>query len=328
MSNSLRRFGSTADGRQDWVFRSFVAFAVVMGGYTALHHIRLDRALRRASTCLAQADAACASRAVDDARVIEANHPRVRLAGMDLHLLLGEVDAAKAELAGFNTGEISKNLTPAAHGDMLLLQGDLDAAAGTFAPAKQHYAAARLLVEDENVVVARLARLGQREQRMVEERAALFADFNHLFEEAEAMNSDAVPLRARDLTRRLMKLSNRDVQTKLALAVSAAERAANASIQAGRLADRPGLADSPRPTPPVRDDTVERTAQAERAYQRKLTEYQHAVEVYEEWRTAKESTRLDRAAAASRSCTQNLTEARALFAEARALLEKEGSVAR
>lgn len=328
MSDTLRRFVAPADGRQDWVFRAFVAFALVMGGLTALHRVRLDRALRRASTCLSQADAAGAGAAVEEARALEADHPRVRLVGMDLHVLLGEIDAAQIELASFEVGETSKNLAPAARGDLLLLQGDLDVAAGTFGPAKAHYSAAQLLVKDQRVVVTRLDRLAQREQRIVDERAALFSDFNHLFEEAQVSNADAVRLRGKDLSQRARNLTNVDARTKLFLAISAAERAAWAGSQAGVFTARAGFGASPRPPPPVRDDTVERTAAAERLYQRKLTAYQQALEVDDARLAALETARIERVAVASKTSTQNLTEARALVAEARAILEKEGAEAR
>jgi hypothetical protein len=143
-SDTVRRFVGTADGWHAWVFRGFVVFAVVMGGRTAIQHARLDRALGRAAMCLAQADAACAGRAVEDASAIDADHPRVRLASAGLHLLLGEVDEAKGGLANFTAGEMSKNLTTAARGDILLLQGDIEVAAGALSPAKDHYAAARV----------------------------------------------------------------------------------------------------------------------------------------------------------------------------------------
>jgi hypothetical protein len=327
-SDTVRRFVGTADGWHDWVFRGFVAFAVVMGGGVALQRTRLDRALGRASMCLAQADAGCAGRAVEDARAIDADHPRVRLAGAGLHSLLGEVDEARAGLANFTAGEMSKNLTPAARGDVLLLQGDLEAAAGALGTAKDHYAAARLLVDNQDLVVVRLDRLAQREQRTADERAALFADFNHLFEVAEAGNAEAVPLRARDLSQRVSKLSNRDAGTKLILAVAAAERAARANGQGGFLPALAGASRSARPAPPVRVEVGERTAAAERVYQRRLADYQLAVDAYDERRAAVETARQDRAAAASRTSAQNLAEARSLVAEAKDLLDKDGSASR
>lgn len=328
MSDFLRRFVGTANGPQDRVFQGFVAFAVIVGGYTGLRHARLDGALRRASTCLAQEDAAGAGRAVEDARAIDADNPRVRLAALDLNLLLGEVDAAQGGLAAFTTGDMSGKLTAAAHGDVLLLQGDLAAAAGDLETAKKHYAGARLLVDREEVVVARLERLGRREQRTAEERAALFADFNRLLEAAEARNVEVVPLRARDLSQRIMKVSNLDARTKLFLAVSAAERAARAGSQVGMFSIPSGALVSPRLTAPVRDESPARTALAERVYQRKLAEYQQAVAAGDERRDSVESARRERAAAASRIAAQNLDEARALIAEARDLLGKEGSAPR
>jgi hypothetical protein len=58
-----------AGGRgRDWVFIAFVAFAIGMGGYTCIQRSRLRGALRRAGVCLAQADAGCAGKAVDDSR--------------------------------------------------------------------------------------------------------------------------------------------------------------------------------------------------------------------------------------------------------------------
>ncbi len=327
-SETVRRFIGAADGWQGWVFRGFVAFAVIMAGGVALQRTRLDRALGRASMCLAQADAGCAGRAVEDARAIDADHPRVHLAGLGVHVLLGEVDEAQAGLARFRAGETSKNLTAVGRGDELLLQGDLAAAAGAFGAAKDHYAAARLLVANQDLVAVRLDRLAPREKRNADERAALFADVNHLIEAAEASSAEVTSLRIRDLSQRISKLPNIDARMKLFLAVAAADRAASTNSRGGLLPSWSDPSRSVAPVPPVRVEVGERTAAAERAYQRRLAEYQLAVEAYDARRVAAETARQDRAAAAARMSAPIIAEARAFVAEAQDLLDKDGSAPR
>lgn len=327
-SDTVRRVIGAADGWQDWVFRGFVAFAVILGGGVALQRTRLDRALGRASMCLAQADAGCAGRAVEDARAVDADHPRVLLAGLGLHVLLSEVDEARAGLARFRAGETSQNLTAAGRGDELLLQGDLAAAAGAFSAAKDHYAAARLLVTNQDLVVMRLDRLAQREKRIADERAALFADVNHLIEAAETSTAEVTSLRIRDLSQRISKLANVDARMKLFLAVAAADRAASTNGRGRLLPSLPDASRSAAPFPPVRVEVGERTAAAERSYQRRLAEYQLAVEAYDARRSAAETAREDRAAAAARMSAPIIAEARALVAEAEDLLDKDGSAPR
>jgi hypothetical protein len=327
-SDTVRRFIGAAGGWHDWVFRGFLAFAVIMGGSTALQRARFDRALGRASVCLAQADAGCAGRAVEDARALDADHPRVRLAGLGLHVLLSEVDEARAGLARFKAGELPKNLTPAARGDELLLEGDLAAAAGSFGAAKDHYAAARLLVANQDLVVVRLDRLAQREKRTADDRAALFADINHLIEAAGARAAEVTSLRIRDLSQRISKLGNVDARMKLFLAVAAADRAASINGRSGYAPSLPEASRAGLPFPPVRVDVGQRTAAAERVYQQRLADYQLAVDAYEARRAAAETVRQDRAAAASRETAKVIEEARSLVAEAQDLLDKDGSAPR
>ena len=327
-SDTVRRFIGATDGWHHWVFRGFVAFAVIMGGSTALQRARLDRALGRASMCLAQADAGCAGRAVEDARAVDADHPRVRLAGLGLQVLLSEVGEARAGLARFRAEEIAKNLTRAARGDELLLQGDLEAAAGALGAAKDHYTAARLLVANQDLVVVRLDRLAQRERRIADERAALIADVNHLLEAAQAGAAEVTSLRIRDLSQRISKLSNVDARMKLFLAVAAADRAASTHGQGGVLPSLPDTSRWAQPAPPVRVEVGERTAATERIYQRKLVDYQLAVDAYEARRVAVETARQERAAVASRRAAQIVAEARSLVAEAQDLLDKDGSAPR
>jgi hypothetical protein len=85
--------------RHDWVFFSFLAFAVLVSAFTGVQRVRFARALESFDLCAALADATCAGAELETARSIDPAHARTHIAHAELRALLGETGAAEQALS-------------------------------------------------------------------------------------------------------------------------------------------------------------------------------------------------------------------------------------
>jgi hypothetical protein len=317
---AFRSPDTSEEARTDWVFLVFVAFALVMSAHTLVQRTRLRNALRLATACLAQADPQCARDAVEEARAFDALDLRVRVATVDLALLLGDAERAETALGALAEEATTRRLRPAERADLLLTQGDLASVRGDPSRAKELYEEASPLIDPGVLVRPRVERLAERERQRRVLLAALFGDLDLLLRAAEGGDADAVVSRARDLFPRISKLGNKEAADKLSAAVSAVQRIATRP-RGGASADLDAFA-ATRPRPPVK--SAVQTPEADAVYEAQRAAYVEAIADWETRRTEAERTRRELAEAATATGEPSLDEVRKQVEEARGALEAPG----
>jgi hypothetical protein len=162
------RDGAALRRRAGQALAVLVAAALVgLAGYVGVGRYRHERALRRASLCVAQGDAECARAALTGARSGGADDVRLRIAEADAALLDGEQGPAETLLAtmppegGVYEMEGARvPMTPAVRADLLLLRGDLSLARESVDEGRRDLEAARLELGEPALVDLRLERAG------------------------------------------------------------------------------------------------------------------------------------------------------------------------
>ena len=306
------------EGRRDWVFAGFLVFAAGMFAVTGTHRLRLSRALARTSACLAQADVACAGKGVEDARAIEADHPRVRLADAGLQVLLRQPGRALAVVAAIEKD--GDTLPPEARGDLLLVRGDIAATQGAPVTARGHYEAARLLVKNPELVEARLRRIDGLASSNDAYFQSVLSACEALADAAENGETETVSLGVREQGPRVARITDADIRSKLSLALSATQRAVQEVDQRRR---RAGTA-SPsrmwaRPVEPTRDESPwaqKNPELASRMYDQAWDRYKQARDRYNAQKDAQDQREMSQRSSSDRVVNESLTSARRLLAEA------------
>jgi hypothetical protein len=161
------RDGTALRRRAGQALAVLVAAAVCFAGYLGIGRYRVERALRRASFCVAQGDADCARAAINGARSGGEDDERLRVAEAGAALLDGEPGPAETLLATMPPEDrvyviagARRPMTPAEHADLLLLRGDLLIARGQADEARRDLEAARREVSEPALVDLRLQRAG------------------------------------------------------------------------------------------------------------------------------------------------------------------------
>lgn len=184
-------------------------------------------------------------------------------------------------------------------GDLLLVEGDLEARQGHRARARERYQAATSLVSPE-LVAERLDRLRRADTDDARRISAEVADvrdrFEKLFAAAEAGETESVNLRIADINVRVRVFANPAAEQQLYLGVNAAQRAVR--LVASQKRDRDFLTLPIAPTPPTRPDAF------------RAAEYERQKEAFEKRRLETEEKRARQAAEATRAIADALAQGR------------------
>jgi hypothetical protein len=320
---------------RDWVFIGFVAFAAVMALYTGVQRVRYKRVIAAFAACVAQADTECASRKLEEARVIDAEHLRTRIGQAQLRVLFGDADQAERVLLDVfsNRGLLSRppargsapnvdvdadalgKVDAAARGDLLLLEGDIAAARGQSKRAEMRWGEAAILVDEATLVRPRRDRLSgglaTKAATASSDLEQLRQDFETLFAAADAAQTDTVQLLTRDLRDRVGRLKNDAAQQRFGVALDAATRAMGVAKQRKGEIDSMGNSPFPRPEPPSPLDPAHQDAFSRRLYEQRLADYQRSLQRWQTQQSERESRASSRAADLTSSVLALLAQGRA-----------------
>lgn len=281
----------------DWVFAGYLSLAAIALLYTLVQARRFDHALVRLRSCIAHADSACTSAELQAARKIHSSDIRLDLAEASLGVLLHDVERAEATLAS------QQKETPGAvesdvRADWLLLRGDVAAAQGNATAARDDFQAARLLVEDADLVSLRLKRIEANElaarARAADELDALRKDFSDLFVAAEQGKRDITELSVAKAQEWLGRVSHLEARQQLILAVDAARRASNTVEADNRAQQAP---DREPPKPPVRG-SYDYSSGYYGSYEAQLAVYREHLDRFNKERAAADDRKRQRSAEA------------------------------
>ncbi len=324
--------------KRDWIFLAFLAVALVVAAYTVVQRTRYRRAITSLATCAADADTACAGRALEEARAIDGDNLRTRIGQAQLRVLLGDADAAEHSLVE-TFADPPKGHAPIVHkvgtaplhidadgigsldagvrGDLLLVDGDIAAARSQADLARSRWTEAATIV-DEALLRPRRDRLDRRaaegEAQMSASLRRLRDDFEKLFAASEAGQLEGSQLIARDLRDRVQRLTSDTARQKLGLSIDAAQRAMMTART--RKMELDGTSSSmvygkPEPPPP----SVDRSAYAQRSYEQRMAEYQRALDRWTTTQSENDRRKGSRLGELSGTIATVIAQARALFEE-------------
>lgn len=341
-----RRLGADLDGsgsrrRIDGVFIAFVAAVGALFVYAGAAPARFERALGRASLCVAQANAECAREALEAARPGGERDVRFRIVEADAALLAGEQRQAQALLETMDPAREEytfrgerKSMSPEVRAYLLLLRGDLAIARGRLDEALPELSAARLLVADPELSDARLARVQAARKSVsdgtasgkAQQIAELRVDVDRLIELASRDDRETVQLRASDLQQRVSQLTSVEARSKLGLVIQATRNVSRDPSWKLKSTPQRGWS-RPAPTPPSRDSfspgaPTWQLENAERRYQERLAQYERSLAAYREEQTAEDTRRYDKWVEGDQEMKAKIAEARRLADEAFAILER------
>ncbi|HWZ92922.1 MAG TPA: hypothetical protein VNW92_28850 [Polyangiaceae bacterium] len=297
------------------MFASYLGFAAVALLYTVVQARRFDGALNRLRSCVAQADTACTSAALEAARRIRSNDVRLELADASLGVLLHELDRATVTATTVENQQKQEGVSPSSdiRADLLLLRGDIASAKGNQTEARDDFRAAQSLVVDPSLITLRTSRLDAREDAAREhntnELELLRGDFSDLFAAAQQGEHDITDLRiskAQEWTSRVVHLEARQ---ELNLAIDAARRASSIVAAANRLAESSAMTDPPKP--PVRGAS-DYSAGYYGSYEAQLSLYRDRLDRYNKARAVSAG----HSAEASETSTAAIEQARQLLDKA------------
>jgi hypothetical protein len=308
-------------GGPDWLFWAFVAVAGCAFAYHGLARERVRVAASEASVCLAQRDPVCAASAIERGRTYASkDEPRLDVAAAGLQVLNGKSsEAARAA----DVVRAHPELEPKARGELLLVDGDIAAARGQSKLAREHWLAARDLVEDPSLVSLRTSRADheavEQAQDLAGKLTAVSTAFDELFELATTAPADRVSVRAGDVRDQVRALPDGEARTKLFRALEVATRAAsNAAMKRASVAYDPYSGSTP-PAPPA-DPSPETLRYDPHARDRGLARYQEELRAYEARKTASDGRRAQGEADAINAARVMLEEAKRLVGEGLAMM--------